>query len=229
MDTGSLKEFILLIPVILFSLTVHEVCHGWIADRFGDPTARATGRLTLNPIAHLDPIGTILLFIAHFGWAKPVMVNPYNLRNPKKDMIWISLAGPGANFLLALVAGIALRILMAFGSLNVSGLLGSSILAILILTLQINLALGIFNLIPIPPLDGSKVLYGLLPYDMEHHYLWLERYGMVILLALFVLDSFTPFKILSLILWLPANLLSYLFAGRSLFYFLNILNVLLGV
>ncbi len=229
MDTGSLKEFILLIPVILFSLTVHEVCHGWIADKFGDPTARATGRLTLNPIAHLDPIGTIMLFIAHFGWAKPVMVNPYNLKDPKKDMIWISLAGPGANFLLALLAGIALRLLMAFGSLNLSGLLGSSIFAILILTLQINLALGIFNLIPIPPLDGAKVLFGLLPYDMEHHYQWLERYGMVILLALFVLDSFTPFKILSIILWVPANLLSYLFAGRSLFYFLNILNVLLGV
>ena len=229
MDTSSLKEFILLIPVILFSLTVHEVCHGWVADRFGDPTARATGRLTLNPIAHLDPIGTIMLFIAHFGWAKPVMVNPYNLKDPKKDMIWISLAGPGANFLLALIAGITLRVLMAFGNINISGVMWSSIYALLILTLQINLALGIFNLIPIPPLDGAKVLFGLLPYRYEQHYQWLERYGMVILLALFVLDSFTPFKILSIILWLPANLLSYLFAGRSLFYLLGVLNMLLGV
>ena len=229
MDTSSLKEFILLIPVILFSLTVHEVCHGWVADRFGDPTARATGRLTLNPIAHLDPLGTIMLFIAHFGWAKPVMVNPYNLQDPKKDMIWISLAGPGANFLLALIAGITLRILMGFGSIDVSGFMWSSIYALLILTLQINLALGIFNLIPIPPLDGAKVLFGFLPARYEHQYLWLERYGMVILLALFVLDSFTPFRILSIILWLPANLLSYLFAGRSLFYLLGVLNSLLGV
>ncbi len=229
MDTSSLKEFILLIPVILFSLTVHEVCHGWVADRFGDPTARATGRLTLNPIAHLDPLGTIMLFIAHFGWAKPVMVNPYNLKDPKKDMIWISLAGPGANFLLALIAGITLRVLMAFGNINISGVMWSSIYALLILTLQINLALGIFNLIPIPPLDGAKVLFGILPYRYEQHYQWLERYGMVILLALFVLDSFTPFKILSIILWLPANLLSYLFAGRSLFYLLGVLNMLLGV
>ncbi|MGB9736074.1 MAG: site-2 protease family protein [bacterium] len=229
MDTASLKEFILLIPVILFSLTVHEVAHGWVADRFGDPTARATGRLTLNPIAHLDPIGTIMLFIAHFGWAKPVMVNPYNLNDPKKDMIWISLAGPGANFSLALLSGIAIRLIMSFSTINVSGLIGSSIYAMLILTLQINLALGIFNLIPIPPLDGAKVLYGLLPYRMEHKFIWLERYGMVILLALFVIDSFTPFKILTLIIWLPANLLSHLFAGRSLFYLLGILNMLLSV
>lgn len=229
MDTTNLKEFILLIPVILFSLTVHEVSHGWVADRLGDPTARATGRLTLNPIAHLDPIGTIMLLIAHFGWAKPVMINPYNLRNPKKDMIWISLAGPGANFFLAFLSGIMLRILMLSGNINVSGIMWSSVYAILILTLQINLALGIFNLIPIPPLDGSKILYGLLPYNMEHKFIWLERYGMVILLALFVIDSFTPLKVLTLIIWLPANLLSYLFAGRSLFYLLNVLNMLLSV
>jgi|YelNatPaOPRAMG01_1025707.scaffolds.fasta_scaffold70465_2 Zn-dependent protease len=229
MDTASLKEFILLIPVILFSLTVHEVSHGWVADKFGDPTARATGRLTLNPIAHLDPIGTIMLFIAHFGWAKPVMINPYNLRDPKKDMIWISLAGPGANFALALISGILLRGFMSFVNVNVSDIITSSIYAILILTLQINLALGIFNLIPIPPLDGSKILYGLLPYNMEHKFIWLERYGMVILLALFVIDSFTPFKILTFIIWLPANLLSYLFAGRSLFYLLNVLNMILSI
>ena len=228
MDTSSLKEFILLIPVILFSLTVHEISHGYMADRYGDPTARATGRLTLNPIAHLDPIGTLLLFIAHFGWAKPVMVNPYNLNDPKKDMIWISLAGPGANFALALVAGIIIRITLPLGLFDPSNLLTSSLYSMLILTLQINLALGLFNLIPIPPLDGAKVLFGLLPYHMEDKFAWLERYGMVVLLALFVLDSFTPIKIITLLIWLPADLLSYLFSGRSLFYLLNILSVLLG-
>ena len=229
MDASSLKELILLVPVILLSLTIHEVSHGWAADRFGDPTARATGRLTLNPIAHLDPIGTLMLFIAHFGWAKPVMINPYNLNNPKKDMIWISLAGPGSNFLLALLSGIILRVVMAMGNIDVSGLISSSLFAMLILSLQINLALGIFNLIPIPPLDGAKVLFGLLPYHMEARYAWLERYGMVILLVLFLVDSFTPFKILSLIIWMPADLLSYLFSGRSLSYLLGVLNMLLSV
>ncbi len=228
MDTASLKEFILLIPVILFSLTVHEVAHGWTADRYGDPTARATGRLTLNPIAHLDPIGTLMLFIAHFGWAKPVMINPYNLNNPKKDMLWISLAGPGANFTLALIAGLIIRVTAMFGILNMSDLLTSSLYAILILTLQINLALGLFNLIPIPPLDGSKVLFGLLPPRMEEKFAWLEKYGMIILLVLFVLDSFTPIKIITLLIWLPANLLSYLFSGSSLFHLLGLLNMLLG-
>ncbi len=215
-------------PVILFSLTVHEVCHGYVADLYGDPTARDTGRLTLNPIAHLDPIGTLMLFIAHFGWAKPVMVNPYNLRDPKKDMIWISLAGPGANFALALVAGLAIRLTMFSGVINPSDLLTSSLYSMLILTLQINLALGLFNLIPIPPLDGAKVLFGLLPYHLEQKFAWLERYGMVILLALFILDSFTPIKIITILIWLPADLLAYLFSGRSLFYLLNVLSVLLG-
>lgn len=219
---------ILLAPVILFSLTVHEVAHGWVAYKFGDPTAKATGRLTLNPIAHLDPIGTILLFIAHFGWAKPVMVNPYNLDNPKKDMIWISLAGPGSNFALALLSGIALRVLMV-SNMDASGLISSSLYAMLILSLQINLALGIFNLIPLPPLDGAKVLFGLLPYHMEERYSWLEKYGMVILLGLFLIDSFTPFRILSFIIWVPANVLSYLFAGRSLYALLGFLNMLLSI
>ncbi len=229
MDTASIKEFILLIPVILFSLTVHEVAHAWAADKLGDPTARLTGRLTLNPIAHLDPIGTILLFIAHFGWAKPVMVNPYNLNNPKKDMMWISLAGPGANFLLALLSGILIRVTISSDFINVSGVVSSSLYAMLILSLQINLALGLFNLIPIPPLDGSKILFGLLPYHMEEKFAWLERYGMIILLGLFVLDSFTPIRIFTLIIWLPANLLSYLFAGKSLFYLLGVFNMLLNI
>ncbi|MCL4479679.1 MAG: site-2 protease family protein [Deltaproteobacteria bacterium] len=228
MDTASLKEFILLIPVILFSLMIHEICHGLVADKLGDPTARLTGRLTFNPLAHLDPIGTLMLFIAHFGWAKPVMVNPYNLRNPKKDMIWISLAGPGANFSLAIMAGIIIRFTLNYSLNSMNNVVVSSLFVMLILFLQINLALGIFNLIPIPPLDGSKVLFGLLPTESEHKFYWLEKYGMVILLILFVLDSFTPIKILSIILWLPANMLSYLFSGYSLFHLLGVLNLLLG-
>ena len=161
---------ILLIPVLIFALSFHEYAHAWAAYRLGDPTASAMGRLTLNPMAHLDPFGAIALYLIGFGWAKPVPVDYRYLQNPKQDMLWIALAGPASNFAMALISGLLLRFLWTTGM--ISG--GSALTMVLVMSLQINLMLGLFNFLPIPPLDGSKILAGLIPnrhqnilYNME--------------------------------------------------------------
>jgi len=175
----SLYDMLVLLPAIILGLTFHEFAHGWVAFQLGDNTAKRAGRLTLNPIAHIDPIGFIMLFIAHFGWAKPVPVNPYNFHvDPKKGMLYVSLAGPVTNFLLALISTFSLGIAQGLG------LGGFKILIdILYYMIFINLVLAIFNLIPIPPLDGSKILAGILPGRQEW-LIWLENYGIIFLLLL---------------------------------------------
>ncbi|MFA7468886.1 MAG: site-2 protease family protein [Desulfotomaculaceae bacterium] len=169
---------ILLLPAIIIGLTFHEFAHGWVAYQFGDDTAKRHGRLTLNPIAHIDPLGFIMLMVARFGWAKPVPVNPYNMRvNPKKGMLYVSLAGPLMNFILAVIAAVILRAAIA------SGLNSIIFFQMIYYMVFINLVLAVFNLIPVPPLDGSKILSGLLPGGQE----WLapiENYGIIILLIL---------------------------------------------
>lgn len=175
----SLYDMLVLLPAIILGLTFHEFAHGWVAFQLGDNTAKRAGRLTLNPIAHIDPIGFIMLFIARFGWAKPVPVNPYNLHiDPKKGMLYVSLAGPVTNFLLALVSALSLGIALGLGLGNLRILID-----ILSSMIFINLVLAIFNLIPIPPLDGSKILAGILPGRQEW-LIWLESYGVVFLLLL---------------------------------------------
>ncbi|MEA3232083.1 MAG: site-2 protease family protein, partial [Thermodesulfobacteriota bacterium] len=159
----NFQTILLIAPPILIALTFHEYAHAYTANRYGDDTAKQMGRLSLNPLRHLDPLGTIMIFLVHFGWAKPVPVNPSRLRNPKKDMLWISAAGPLANMGLALISGILLRLLNATAGAPAQH---SSVMGLLIfmvfMSLQINLALAIFNLLPIAPLDGSKILSGLL-------------------------------------------------------------------
>ena len=180
-------DMILLAPPILVALTFHEFAHGYVALRFGDPTAKMAGRLTLNPLSHLDPIGTIMLFVVHFGWAKPVPVDPRYFRNPKQDMLWVALAGPGANMVLALISGILLSMLgrgSLFGSHNM-------LLIMLQYSLFINLALAVFNMLPIPPLDGSKVLRGLLPYQYQHIADQMEMYGPWALMGLIMMGMMT--------------------------------------
>ena len=175
--TAVFQELVVVLPAVLFAITFHEVAHGWIADRLGDPTARLSGRLTLNPIAHLDPVGAIMLILVKFGWAKPVPVNPMNLRNPLRDMIWVAAAGPVANLI---VAAASLLLYRWSGALEIP-FLADPIRALLGSSFIINRNLAAFNLIPIPPLDGSQILKGLLPRRQLMAFERIEPYGFLIL------------------------------------------------
>ena len=175
-----------MLPPALMAITFHEVSHGFIADRLGDKTARYMGRLTLNPLKHLDVIGTIMIFVAHIGWAKPVPVNFRNLRHPKTDMIWVAAAGPTTNFLLAFLSAFALRGILAAGD-SIPAYVADPLLLMLIVSVLLNLSLAFFNLIPVLPLDGGRVMVGLLPADLSVKYSRLEPYGMIIIILLVVL------------------------------------------
>ncbi len=181
-------QVIILAPPILLALTLHEFAHGYVAYRFGDPTARDQGRLTLNPLKHLDPIGTIAFFIIHIGWAKPVPVNPGYFKNPRKDMLWVALAGPAVNFVLAVASAICVKIIWFIAASIPYSAMAEAIIVplneVLMASVWINLVLCIFNFLPIPPLDGSKILMGILPPDMARSYASVERYGFVIILVL---------------------------------------------
>lgn len=183
-------DFLIIVPVLLASVVVHEVAHAWQALREGDTTARDLGRITLNPIPHLDPVGSILVpVVLHllpgnflFGWAKPVPVNPRNYRNPRAGDIRVSLAGIVANLGLVVVCALGLVMLISLeGTLPLGGQLGASVFSILTYGVFINLILAYFNLIPIPPLDGSHVLYHLLPPSLRESYRAIGRYGIGIL------------------------------------------------
>ena len=182
--------FIWIIPV-LFAITLHEAAHGWIAGKFGDHTARMMGRVTLNPVKHIDPVGTILVPAALlimstgfiFGWAKPVPINFNALRSPKSGMIWVALAGPGANLIMAI--GWLLVFFLAT-NMNIPILQRMADAGILI-----NILLAVFNLLPIPPLDGSRVISALLPNPLAYRYNQLEQYGFFILIGLMFIGGFT--------------------------------------
>jgi len=175
-----------LLPVLI-AITFHEAAHGWVAERFGDPTARMLGRVTFNPIKHVDPFGTLILpglllllkAPVLFGYAKPVPVNFGRLNHPKRDMIWVALAGPGINIALAYASALALRAVYP-----ATGGITAWLVENLANSIQINLILAIFNLLPIPPLDGGRVLTGLLPHPYAWRFAQLERYGLLILLGL---------------------------------------------
>jgi Zn-dependent protease len=193
----SIIEGIISLFVVLFAITVHEASHGWAALKMGDPTAFHLGRITLNPIRHIDPIGTILLPLMliimgapPFGWAKPVPVNPLNLKDPRRDNLIISIAGPASNISVAVVAFIILKILINLNpSLfystggGLSSLL-SPLITIVYYTIVINVILAIFNLIPIPPLDGSGVVMGLISEEAAQKYEQIRPYGFFILILL---------------------------------------------
>lgn len=183
---------IILLPAIIVGLTFHEYAHGRVADLLGDDTPYLQGRLTLNPLPHIDPVGFIMLFFFYFGWAKPVQVNPYRFRNirVKEGMMLVSLAGPAMNLLLAIVGMAALRLIGV--DPHDSTALYSNPAAILIAPLiSINLGLMIFNLIPVPPLDGSKILAGLLPDSASKYIYALEQYGTIVLLLLVFSTGFS--------------------------------------
>lgn len=181
------------IPAILIAITIHEYAHGYIAYRLGDNTAFFAGRLTLNPLKHIDPIGTLMLLFAGFGWAKPVPVNPYNLMNPKRDMVLVSLAGPASNLILAVFFTLVFR-LLPVGVFQVG--FGDSLFTMLYLTIQFNVVLAWFNLIPLPPLDGFKILAGLLPHRLSAKLMAYEQIGSFFLVGLFLLGALTGISII---------------------------------
>ena len=211
---GSIQEAIVNIPVVLFAITVHEYAHGRIALLLGDPTAKMAGRITFNPVSHIDPIGAICLYLFHFGWAKPVPINPRYFRNPRMGNVWVALAGPLANFGAALLAGILIRYFLFPSELY---------LRILVSMVILNIALGLFNLLPIPPLDGSHVLESLLPYNALVKYRQIERYAPIVLLGVFFADQFLHLRIFSRLLGYPIFYIAHLFAGDNLFRLLRVL------
>jgi Zn-dependent protease len=168
---------IISIPAVLWAISFHEFCHGYAAKLLGDPTAEMQGRLTLNPLKHFDPIGALMLLFVGFGWAKPVPVDTRYFKNVRRDMIIVSLAGIVGNLLTAFVF---IRI-MRFIPISVLGFVGITFFQTMII---INIGLAAFNILPIPPLDGSKVLYGFIPFKWLRFYYFLEQYGFIILMVL---------------------------------------------
>jgi Zn-dependent protease len=196
-------------PAILFGLTIHEFSHGYVAWRLGDPTAHALGRLTLNPLKHLDPIGTIALFLFRFGWAKPVPIDPTYFRHPTRDLAIAALAGPAANLLTAVAAGGVVRLLTLLGVSGFWWILANYFVIF-------NLILCFFNLIPIPPLDGSRLVYHLLPARLAEGYARLERYGFIILIGIIFVGQFTGISLFSLYITPVLRLLGLILTGRPL-------------
>ncbi len=195
---------------ILFGLTVHEFAHGLLADRLGDPTPRELGRLTLNPLSHLDLIGTVVFFVTRvFGWAKPIAINPENLKSPRRDLMWIAMAGPLANFSLALCCALIYHLLNYFVITEIlaAGRLLRPLQQMLVAGVVVNISLGLINLIPIPPLDGGRILAGILPETAAGYFRKLDSYGAIILIILVLSDSigFILFPLLSTL----TNLLLY--------------------
>lgn len=179
----SLSEIAAIIPAILVALVFHEYAHGKVANMLGDPTPDIHGRLTLNPMAHLDPLGTLMILFSFFGWAKPVQVNPTFFRGDRsRGMMLVALAGPGMNLLLAIIAQFLMEMALSWQIYE--------LVTILRYTVIINVYLAIFNMLPIPPLDGSKVLHALLPPNRREWYYQLESYGPLVLI-LFIMFGIT--------------------------------------
>ena len=213
------------LPILLFTLTIHEVSHGYVAFLLGDDTAKRAGRLTLNPISHIDPLGLIMLFIVRIGWAKPVPINPYNFQNYKRDTAITAAAGPAANFAMAILLAIFFRIFTAglgynglqqfFISLNYGKFfsIGDFINFLVMFTIFINLALGLFNLIPVPPMDGSKILGGFLSDEAYSKYTAKERQGAQLLLIIFALNYIFRLNLIGGLIIPPLIFLMQLLVG----------------
>lgn len=191
-DPGT---FILLAVSLIISISIHEFSHAFAAYKLGDPTGKNMGRLTLDPRAHLDPVGTIFLIFVGFGWGKPVVFDPRNLKNPKRDSALISLAGPLSNLLLATLISFVIRFIPV----------GEVVLTFLYMVVLYNLVLGFFNLIPLGPLDGNKIVYGFLPNKLAIQWVEFQRYGTFILLFL-ILFNFTS-EIISPLVGISMNIL----------------------
>jgi len=203
----DLVQWVIKIPVLLFAITIHEYAHGRAALWLGDPTAKLSGRLSLNPLHHIDPFGAICLFLFNFGWAKPVPVNPRYFKNMRRDIIIMSLSGPLANISAAFLAGMLIRyLLLPWEVYQIT----------LIYLLFMNIGLGLFNLLPIPPLDGSHVLENALSLDAAQKYREFGRYGPILILTIVMLDNFAHTGIINRVLIGPMKYLAHLFSGINL-------------
>ncbi|BBO18908.1 peptidase M50 [Candidatus Brocadia pituitae] len=207
----NFNNLLITIPAILYALTIHEYFHGWTANKFGDPTARLQGRLTLNPLAHIDILGALCFVFANFGWGKPVPINPYNFKNPRRDNVLVSFAGPASNFVSAFLFGVIFQLLRntTFIPMNVS----TNLFNLLLSGIMMNLSLAIFNMIPLFPLDGSHILEGLLPSAMARKYKEIERYSPFILLGLIIMGNYGGISIFSMVLGPPIHYFLRLFTG----------------
>jgi len=194
----------------MFALSFHEFAHAWMAEKCGDSTAARMGRLTLNPMAHLDMMGSLMILFVGFGWAKPVPVDGRNLRNPRTDMMKVAAAGPVSNLLLAMVSGMVLRFM------NGTELLTDSIFILLIYFTRINIALAVFNLIPVAPLDGSQIFSGYLMKTNPQLAWKIQTYGPQVLFGLILFGYFTGFSILWLVMEPFVSFFMLLFAGISM-------------
>jgi Zn-dependent protease len=178
-----IQQLVILAPPFLFALTFHELAHGYVAWNLGDPTAKNAGRLTMNPLKHLDPLGVIAFIIMKIGWAKPVPVDPRYFKDPQKGMLLVALAGPAANIVTAVVSAILVKGLIMMPVIPMYIL--KPMVGMLVASVWINIMLAVFNCLPIPPLDGSKVLMGLLPPNAARSYAKMEPFGFILLLILF--------------------------------------------
>jgi len=197
------EVLLLLVPVLLFALCFHEFAHAWMAYKLGDPTAKHSGRLTLNPLVHLDLMGSLMILFVGFGWAKPVPVDVRYLQNPRTDMMKVAFAGPAANLLLAFVGGTIIR----------AHLVGGSLILMLVLFTQINIMLAVFNMIPIPPLDGSQIFSGLMVRKNPDLVMKLQMYGPQILFGLILIGYLTEISPLWWAMSPFVNFFLFLFAG----------------
>ncbi|HUU89729.1 MAG TPA: site-2 protease family protein [Phycisphaerae bacterium] len=213
-DAESVRELVLRLPVVLFSLTIHEVMHAWVALKCGDDTALRAGRITLNPLVHLDPIGTLCLMFAPIGWAKPVPVNPSNYGQPRRDDILVSGAGIAANFAM----GIGFAFIMRFFGAALYGIseVGPILFNVLFLGCVVNFGLAVFNLLPFPPLDGSHILQNLLPLNLAIRFAELRRYGIIMVIAFVMLNRFAAQALGFSLLGYPIRKLIELFSGLDL-------------
>jgi len=203
-----ISEWVIRIAVLLFAITIHEYAHGKTALLLGDPTAKNAGRLTLNPISHIDPIGAICLFLFHIGWAKPVPVDVRYFKNIRRDTVLMALSGPISNIAAAFVTGLFLRFFF---------LPSPFYLTFLIYMLLMNIGLGLFNLLPIPPLDGSHVLENILPPPASWKFRQMRRHAPFILIGILIMDYYLHLNILSRILTYPIYKIAYLFGGDNFY------------
>ena len=198
---------VLLIPSLMFALSFHEFSHAWMAKKCGDDTAANLGRLSLNPLAHLDPIGSLMILFVGFGWAKPVPVNSFSLNNPRKDMMKIAAAGPASNVLLALIASLIFR---------ASNIIGLNLDYLLFYFIQINISLAVFNMIPISPLDGSQIFTGYLSKNNPDLAQKIQSYGPQFLLGLILFGYITGISIIWLFISPIVKVFMYIFAGINI-------------